>query len=256
MKPRHLLLIGSFAAIAVSIVTTSMAFANDRYATKPPVRIDNATSQRWLAQLGSPAVRVLPQTGTAQPQKRTVVKKKQPSKARYQNVSQQRPAVNPAKAVRKKQHFDPMFLPQRVSYSGGEKAGTIVIDTGKRFLYLVEGNGQARRYGIGVGKQGFGWKGTQKVSRKAEWPTWTPPKTMIARERKKGRILPAQMKGGINNPLGARALYLGSTLYRIHGTNQPWTIGKAMSSGCFRMRNEDVTDLYGRVPVGTRVVVR
>jgi lipoprotein-anchoring transpeptidase ErfK/SrfK len=149
-----------------------------------------------------------------------------------------------------------MFLPQVVSYSGGEKPGTLVIDTNKRFLYLVEGNGQARRYGIGVGKQGFGWKGTQRVSRKAEWPTWTPPKEMIARERKKGRILPAQMKGGINNPLGARALYLGSTLYRIHGTNQPWTIGKAMSSGCFRMRNEDVTDLYGRVPVGTHVVVR
>ncbi|MCL7999591.1 L,D-transpeptidase [Brucella sp. 21LCYQ03] len=256
MKPRHLLLIGSIAAITVSIVTTSMAFANDRYATQPPVRVDSETSQRWLAQLGGPAVRVLPQAEPAQPQKRTTVKKKQSSEARIQHVSQQRPAANPAKVVRKKQQLDPMFLPQVVSYSGGEKPGTLVIDTGKRFLYLVEGNGQARRYGIGVGKQGFGWKGTQKVSRKAEWPTWTPPKTMIERERKKGRILPAQMKGGINNPLGARALYLGSTLYRIHGTNQPWTIGKAMSSGCFRMRNEDVSDLYGRVPVGTRVVVR
>ncbi|MDT6940916.1 L,D-transpeptidase [Brucella pseudogrignonensis] len=256
MKPRHLLLIGSIAAITVSIVTTSMAFANDRYATQPPVRVDNETSQRWLAQLGGPAVRVLPKTEPALPQKRTVVKKKQAPEARIQNVSQQRPAANPAKAVGKKQHLDPMFLPQVVSYSGGEKPGTLVIDTGKRFLYLVEGNGQARRYGIGVGKQGFGWKGTQTVSRKAEWPTWTPPKTMIERERKKGRILPAQMKGGVNNPLGARALYLGSTLYRIHGTNQPWTIGKAMSSGCFRMRNEDVSDLYGRVPVGTRVVVR
>ena len=256
MKPRHLLLIGSIAAITVSIVTTSMAFANDRYVTQPPVRVDSETSQRWLAQLGGPAVRVVPQAEAAQPQKRTVVRQKQPPKARYQNVSQQRPTANPAKVVRKKQQLDPMFLPQMVSYSGGEKPGTLVIDTNKRFLYLVEGNGQARRYGIGVGKQGFGWKGTQKVSRKAEWPTWTPPKEMIARERKKGRILPAQMKGGINNPLGARALYLGSTLYRIHGTNQPWTIGKAMSSGCFRMRNEDVSDLYGRVPVGTRVVVR
>ena len=256
MKPRHLLLIGSIAAITVSIVTTSMAFANDRYATQPPVRVDSETSQRWLAQLGGPAVRVLPKAEPVQSQKRTIVKKKQSSEARIQNVSQQRPAANPAKVVRKKQQLDPMYLPQVVSYSGGEKPGTLVIDTGKRFLYLVEGNGQARRYGIGVGKQGFGWKGTQKVSRKAEWPTWTPPKTMIERERKKGRILPAQMKGGINNPLGARALYLGSTLYRIHGTNQPWTIGKAMSSGCFRMRNEDVSDLYGRVPVGTRVVVR
>lgn len=256
MKPRHLLLIGSIAAITVSIVTTSMAFANDRYATQPPVRVDNETSQRWLAQLGGPAVRVLPQTEATQPQKRTVVRQKQPAKALIQNVNQQRPVDNPAKVVRKKQQLNPMFLPQVVSYSGGEKAGTVVIDTGKRFLYLVEGNGQARRYGIGVGKQGFGWNGTQKISRKAEWPTWTPPKEMIARERKKGRILPAQMKGGVNNPLGARALYLGSTLYRIHGTNQPWTIGKAMSSGCFRMRNEDVSDLYGRVPVGTRVVVR
>ena len=112
------------------------------------------------------------------------------------------------------------------------------------------------RYGVGVGKQGFSWKGSQLISRKAKWPSWTPPKAMIERERKKGRILPAHMKGGINNPLGARALYLGSTLYRIHGTNQPWTIGKAMSSGCIRMRNEDVTDLYERVPIGTKVIVR
>ncbi|MCX2698384.1 MULTISPECIES: L,D-transpeptidase [Ochrobactrum] len=256
MKPRHLLLIGSFAAIAVSIVTTGMAFASDRYSTQPPVRVDNETSQRWVAQLNGPDVRVMTQPVVAQPQKRTIIRQKQPPKAHYQNASQQRPAANPVKVVRKKSQLDPMYLPQTVSYSGGEKPGTIVIDTGKRFLYLVQSNGQARRYGIGVGKQGFGWKGTQRVSRKAEWPTWTPPKEMIARERKKGRILPAQMKGGINNPLGARALYLGSTLYRIHGTNQPWTIGKAMSSGCFRMRNEDVSDLYGRVPVGTRVVVR
>lgn len=256
MKPRHLLLIGSLAAIAVSIVTTSMAFASDRYSSQPPVRVNNEVSQRWLAQLNAPAVHVVAQPVIAQPQKRTIIRQNQPSKARYQNASQQRPVVNPAKVIRKKQQFDPGFLPQTVSYSGGEKPGTIVIDTGKRFLYLVQRNGQARRYGIGVGKQGFGWKGTQLVSRKAKWPTWTPPKTMIQRERKKGRILPAQMKGGINNPLGARALYLGSTLYRIHGTNQPWTIGKAMSSGCFRMRNEDVSDLYERVPVGTRVVVR
>ncbi len=156
----------------------------------------------------------------------------------------------------RKHQIDPAYLPQTVSYSGKEKPGTIVIDTGKRFLYLVQSDGKAMRYGVGVGKQGFSWKGSQRISRKAEWPTWTPPKEMIARERKKGRILPARMEGGINNPLGARALYLGSTLYRIHGTNQPWTIGKAMSSGCIRMRNEDVTDLYERVPVGAKVVVR
>src|SRR5690606_29821329 len=137
------------------------------------------------------------------------------------------PAANPAKTVSKqKRTIDPIYLPQTVSYSGPERPGTIVIDTANRFLYHIEGNGTARRYGVGVGKHGFGWKGTQKVSRKAKWPTWTPPKAMIERERKKGRILPAQMKGGVNNPLGARALYLGSTLYRIHGTNQPWTIGK------------------------------
>ncbi|PWL17476.1 L,D-transpeptidase [Falsochrobactrum shanghaiense] len=257
MKPRHLLLIGSLAAIAVSVVSTGMAFANDRYATQPPVKVSRQAAAPWVAQLQSPTSRIDPQTRPALRQKPATLRQKQQPRARYQNVSQQRPAANPVKTVRKKQlQMDPVYLPQTVSYSGREKPGTIVIDTNKRFLYLVEGNGQARRYGVGVGKQGFGWKGTQRVSRKAEWPTWTPPKAMIERERKKGRILPAQMKGGANNPLGARALYLGSTLYRIHGTNQPWTIGKAMSSGCFRMRNEDVTDLYNRVGVGTHVVVR
>ena len=113
----------------------------------------------------------------------------------------------------------------------------------------------ARRYGVGVGKPGFGWSGTHHVSRKAEWPGWTPPKEMIAREAAKGHYLPVHMEGGPNNPLGARALYLGSTLYRIHGTNAPWTIGHNVSSGCIRMRNEDVLDLYDRVHVGTRVVV-
>jgi lipoprotein-anchoring transpeptidase ErfK/SrfK len=108
---------------------------------------------------------------------------------------------------------------------------------------------------VGVGKEGFSWRGSERVTRKAEWPGWTPPAQMIARERAKGRILPAHMPGGPENPLGARALYLGSTLYRIHGTNQPYTIGQAVSSGCIRMRNEDVMELYERVSVGTRVVV-
>ncbi|WP_427025682.1 L,D-transpeptidase [Aureimonas ureilytica] len=150
--------------------------------------------------------------------------------------------------------LDPAFLPQEVAYSG-YAPGTIVIDTRARFLYLVEPQGRAMRYGVGVGKPGFEWAGTHRVTRKAEWPDWTPPSEMIARERAKGRILPARMDGGLDNPLGARALYLGSSLYRIHGTNQPWTIGQAVSSGCIRMRNEDVTDLYERVPVGARVVV-
>jgi lipoprotein-anchoring transpeptidase ErfK/SrfK len=151
--------------------------------------------------------------------------------------------------------MDPIFLPQEVAYTGREKPGTIVIDTNAKFLYLVQEGGTARRYGVGVGKEGFSWRGSETITRKAEWPGWTPPTQMIARERAKGKILPAHMPGGPENPLGARALYLGSTLYRIHGTNAPWTIGQAVSSGCIRMRNEDVTDLYERVKVGTRVVV-
>jgi len=153
------------------------------------------------------------------------------------------------------QQLAPQFLPRIVDYHTKEKPGTIVIDTRHKFLYLVEAGGKARRYGVGVGKEGFGWTGTNPITRKAEWPGWTPPKEMIARERAKGRILPAHMEGGISNPLGARALYLGHTLYRIHGTNAPWTIGHNVSSGCIRMRNQDVIDLYGRVHVGTKVVV-
>jgi lipoprotein-anchoring transpeptidase ErfK/SrfK len=153
------------------------------------------------------------------------------------------------------QKLAPRFLPRVVDYSTKEKPGTIIIDTKHKFLYLVEPGGKARRYGVGVGKEGFGWTGTNLITRKAEWPGWTPPKEMIAREKAKGRILPAHMEGGISNPLGARALYLGHTLYRIHGTNAPWTIGHNVSSGCIRMRNQDVIDLYGRVHVGTKVVV-
>ena len=149
----------------------------------------------------------------------------------------------------------PQFLPQDVAYSGGEAPGTIVIDPQSKFLYLVGKSGTARRYGVGVGKPGFGWHGSHPISRKAEWPGWTPPAEMIARERKKGRILPDHMEGGEANPLGARALYLGSSLYRIHGTNAPWTIGQNVSSGCIRMRNQDVMELYNRVKVGTKVVV-
>ena len=151
--------------------------------------------------------------------------------------------------------LDPKFLPQQVAYGGSEKPGTIVIDSGDKFLYLVMRNGQARRYGVGVGKEGFGWSGVEKITRKAAWPEWRPPAEMIVREREKGRILPVMMAGGPANPLGARALYLGSTLYRIHGTNAPWTIGTNVSSGCIRMRNEDVVDLFERVNVGTKVIV-
>lgn len=147
--------------------------------------------------------------------------------------------------------LDPIYLPQIVAYQGGESAGTIIIDTNSRFLYLILGGGEALRYGVGVGRPGFEWSGVHAVTRKAEWPDWYPPAEM--RERVPG--LPAHMPGGPANPLGARALYLGSTLYRIHGSNEPWTIGQAVSSGCIRMRNEDVIDLYQRVPVGARVIV-
>ncbi|KQT70058.1 hypothetical protein ASG54_15070 [Aureimonas sp. Leaf460] len=159
------------------------------------------------------------------------------------------------RAVNRSDRFDPAFLPQVVDYAGSEAPGTIVIDTEAKFLYRVEGGGKARRYGVGVGKPGFEWAGTHRVSQKREWPAWTPPSQMRAREAAKGRILPVRMDGGPENPLGARAMYLGSSLYRIHGTNQPWTIGQAVSSGCIRMRNEDVMDLYERVSVGTRVIV-
>jgi lipoprotein-anchoring transpeptidase ErfK/SrfK len=147
--------------------------------------------------------------------------------------------------------IDPKFLPQTVAYTGSDKPGTIIIDTPNRFLYLVEPGGVARRYGIGVGRPGFTWAGAKEITAKREWPDWRPPPEMLARRPD----LPTFMAGGPENPLGARAMYLGSSLYRIHGSNEPWTIGGAVSSGCIRMRNEDVIDLYSRVKVGTRVIV-
>jgi len=147
--------------------------------------------------------------------------------------------------------FDPRFEKQMVDYSGKESAGTIVIDTPNKFLYLVQGNGKALRYGVGVGKPGFTWAGVKSITAKKEWPDWTPPAEMLVRRPD----LPRHMEGGPENPLGARAMYLGSSLYRIHGSNEPWTIGTNVSSGCIRMRNQDVIDLYGRVNVGAKVVV-
>jgi lipoprotein-anchoring transpeptidase ErfK/SrfK len=140
---------------------------------------------------------------------------------------------------------------QVVSYATREAPGTIIIDTPNTYLYYVLGNGQAVRYGIGIGRDGFTWSGTQAVTKKAEWPDWTPPPEMIARQP----YLPRHMAGGPGNPLGARAMYLGSTEYRIHGTNAPETIGTHVSSGCIRLTNEDVSDLYSRVNVGTKVIV-
>jgi len=144
------------------------------------------------------------------------------------------------------------FRRQPVYYRSQEMPGTIIIDTSERFLYLIQSPTRALRYGIGVGRDGFTWTGILRITRKAEWPDWTPPPEMIARQP----YLPRWMAGGPGNPLGARAMYLGSTVYRIHGTNAPETIGQAVSSGCFRLVNDDVIDLYNRVEVGTKVIVR
>jgi lipoprotein-anchoring transpeptidase ErfK/SrfK len=143
------------------------------------------------------------------------------------------------------------FKRQVVDFRGGEAAGTVIIDTPNTYLYFVLGNGKALRYGIGVGREGFTWSGAQTITRKAEWPDWTPPEEMLVRQP----YLPRFMAGGPGNPLGARAMYLGGTVYRIHGTNQPQTIGGRVSSGCIRLTNEDVSDLYSRVNVGTKVIV-
>lgn len=151
------------------------------------------------------------------------------------------------------------FTRQTVNYSGGEAPGTIVVDTGSKHLYLVRSGGKAIRYGVGVGRAGFGWSGAARIGRKAQWPRWTPPSSMIKRQPELAKWA-SGMPGGIDNPLGARALYLyrggRDTLYRIHGTNEPWSIGRSMSSGCIRMLNEDVKHLYGLAKVGARVVVR
>jgi lipoprotein-anchoring transpeptidase ErfK/SrfK len=150
------------------------------------------------------------------------------------------------------EQLDPQYQRQLVFYRTTEPPGTIIVQTAERYLYLVQGGNRALRYGIGVGRDGFQWRGLVKISRKQEWPDWRPPPEMIERQP----YLPRFMAGGPGNPLGARAMYLGATVYRIHGTNQPETIGSKVSSGCFRLVNPDVIDLYDRVPVGTRVIVR
>ncbi len=245
------------------------ADASERYATRPPVVMSPDLSAPWVMQLRQRPVgtsanmrdRVVlsdpPVRGTIinRREARRPVRTQEATNPAAREVSLRRPAEPATEAQPKKRGMDPKFLPQTVAYDGPQAAGTIVIDTSQRFLFLVEADGQARRYGVGVGKEGFGWNGTNNISRKAEWPDWRPPASMIEREKEKGHYLPVHMEGGPANPLGARALYLGDTLYRIHGTNAPWTIGHAVSSGCIRMRNEDVTDLYERVNVGTKVVV-
>ena len=170
-----------------------------------------------------------------------------------QSYAQKRPdADEPGLVADDRYELEPQFKKQVVYYRTNEAPGTIIVVTAERHLYLVQGNGRAIRYGIGVGREGFQWQGLVNITRKAEWPDGTPPPEMNARQP----YLPRFMAGGPGNPLGARAMYLGTTVYRIHGTNRPDTIGTAVSSGCFRLVNADVADLYERVPVGTKVVIR
>lgn len=175
--------------------------------------------------------------GTAQAQQRVA----------YNQAPQYAPQEEPAEDAQ----LDPRLQRQVVDYSTNEAAGTVVIDTPHTYLYFVLGGGKAMRYGIGVGREGFTWAGVKQVAKKAEWPDWYPPSEMIARQP----YLPRMTAGGPGNPLGARAMYLGTSEYRIHGTNDPTTIGKTVSSGCIRLTNEDVIDLYNRVQVGAKVVV-
>jgi lipoprotein-anchoring transpeptidase ErfK/SrfK len=263
MMKSKIVLLSTAAALALAV---SPSVASDRYRERPPVVVSPDLSAPWVMQLGRQPGKVIAQPNygvRVQPgdQPRMMRREAQPQRVARQRWSifgRDNVQVAAVPAPRKKQiqpQMDPIYLPQQVDYHGPQKPGTVVIDTASKFLYLVQSGGQARRYGVGVGKQGMMWTGTQTITRKAEWPSWRPPAQMIARERENGRILPTFMEGGLENPLGARAMYLGSTLYRIHGTNAPWTIGTNVSSGCIRLRNQDVTDLYERIDVGTKVVV-
>ncbi|TIV72871.1 MAG: L,D-transpeptidase [Mesorhizobium sp.] len=242
MKTAFTFVLGAAAVLAAGATTS---FANDRYADRPPVMVSPDLSAPWVLQLGHAPGIVRP-TRQATQQRLFQAQPGQQSTAAVQR---------PAKRMAMRPQINPIYLPQEVAYDGQQKPGTIVIDTHQNFLFLIEKNGKARRYGVGTGKPGFEWSGTHKITDKKVWPDWRPPAVMIKREAAKGRYLPTYLAGGIENPLGARALYLGTTEYRIHGTNQPWTIGGAVSSGCIRMRNEDVVDLYERVKIGTTVEV-
>jgi len=277
MQNKCLSSLAILAAITVALASSLVsnpASAGPRYATPPPAVLSPDLTAPWLLQLRYPPA--VNQTQNANSKY-----------ARKYQVQMARPAYQPHKPVAKRGFFqrtnswmrsartkksnvvqaavqtqrkawrmEAKYEPQIVSYPTNEVPGTIIIETNARFLYLVMENGMARRYGVGVGRPGFEWSGINNITRKAPWPDWRPPAVMIARElRENGRVIPPFVKGGPDNPLGARALYLGSTIYRIHGTGDPKTIGRAVSSGCIRMRNEDVMDLYERVGVGTKVIV-
>lgn len=197
--------------------------------------------RQWLTLVATAALCALPAAGNAQ--LRPMADIPNPT------IRDADPGIdNTARAAQ----VDNTYRPQPVFYRTHEAPGTIIVNTQDRFLYLIMSNNRAMRYGVGVGRDGFQWGGIHKITRKAEWPDWTPPEEMIARQP----YLPRWMAGGPGNPMGARAMYIGSTVYRIHGTNAPETIGHAVSSGCFRLVNDDVVDLYERVPVGTKIVVQ
>jgi lipoprotein-anchoring transpeptidase ErfK/SrfK len=250
------------AILAGSASAQQMMVATSRGMSAPPQMVVVAQPPQMRANLGGgfieyvfgdheqqPRYAAPPQQYIAPPQVYADPAQAAPSRQVYANVA---PAADPTQDVaRPGTPMDPRFLRQEVAYQGTEQAGSIVIDTPNHFLYLVEGGGKAMRYGIGVGRPGFTWSGVHTVSAKKEWPDWTPPEEMLQRQP----YLPRHMEGGPHNPLGARAMYLGSTLYRIHGSNEPWTIGHNVSSGCIRLRNVDVIDLYNRVKVGAKVVV-
>jgi len=221
----------------------------------PPPRTAAPPAARTQGNYGGGLLELFVTGGSnSPPQSRPVYSPRPSSQAPEASPSRQFAALAPQQqAAQQAIEAEPSseYRRQEVDYSGPQRPGTIIIDTPHKFLFLVQPNGRALRYGIGVGRPGFEWAGVKTISRKAEWPDWTPPPEMMLRRPD----LPAHMAGGPDNPLGARAMYLGSSMYRIHGTNEPSTIGQNMSSGCIRMMNEDVIDLYGRVAVGTKVIV-
>jgi lipoprotein-anchoring transpeptidase ErfK/SrfK len=264
-------LVLTLAVLAALSSAHAPSVAQTRYTPPPPVILSPDWVAPWMLPWYRPPVTVYrPRTTVRQPEPDQLNRNRRAARSLgltpYQRGIERRQLPNLNTRLGRLEQpqperpsqggeIDPQFLPRVINFRSQHPAGTILIDTEARYLYLVEGNGTARRYGVGVGKPGFEWAGAHQVTRKAEWPSWTPPKAMIEREARKGHHLPEFVEGGPDNPLGARALYLGSTLYRVHGTNQPWTIGRAVSSGCIRMRNEDVIDLYNRVQVGAKVIV-
>jgi lipoprotein-anchoring transpeptidase ErfK/SrfK len=242
---RSTLFLSSTLVVAALVGGATSVAAESRYGTRPPAMLSPDIAEPWTMQL-RPSYR-----GVTGPVVYAPMPAAEPRASRFAAPPVRQAAIEPATARRAAHEIDPKFLPTEIAYDGKYAPGTIVVDTSARQLYLVQAGGKARRYGVGVGRPGFQWAGSHTVTRKAEWPDWTPPPAMLKRKPD----LPRHMNGGPDNPLGARALYLGSTEYRIHGSNEPWTIGQAVSSGCIRMRNEDVTDLYGRVLVGSKVVV-